>query len=68
LIHPLAIEDVKSQHYAEKLRQACSGQLVSQVQRLVEGDWLLALPGKQMGLQALLTACLEKAAGGMLLD
>ena len=68
MIHPLAIEDVKSQHYAEQLRQACSGQLVSQVQRVVEGDWLLALPGKQMGLQALLAACLEKAAGGMLLD
>ncbi len=68
MIHPLAIEDSKSKHYAEQLRQGSPGQLVSQVQRLVEGDWLLALPGRQMGLQALLAACLEKAAGGMVLD
>ena len=68
MIHPLAIEDAKSALYAEQLRKDCTGQLVSQVQRLVEGDWLLALPGKQMGLQLLLAACLEKAAAGMVLD
>ena len=67
-MHPLAIEDAKSALYAKQLRQDCKGQLVSQVQRLVEGDWLLALPGKQMGLQALLAACLEKAVAGMVLD
>lgn len=68
MIHPLAIEDPGSQAHAEQIRRLCSGQLVSQVQRLVEGDWLLALPGKTMNPEALLSACREKAAGGMVLD
>lgn len=67
--HPLACEDSQSEALAYALRQqsAC-GRLISMVQELGRADWLVARPGRRMGLADLLAAAQAAQAFGVVVD